>query len=226
MELNDDNILDQSDYLELICTSINPIYESIGDYFFMKYNEHVTINHNFINGLKKALESLHDKFKEDIELKILKNISVNKKQKWGDFSIYLHYNKIFYDFQIQQNESQFPLPHTEQVLAKKRTTINKLYEGYDYFIKLVEEKDQNSSKQAKIKLNWGLKTNQLYVLIRELKNQGIIKNTNEELAEILKNNVQQLSGVAKSTILKEISRNIQLPKNKRVKVTIGDSKKI
>lgn len=226
MELNDDKILDQSDYLELICTSISPIYDSIGDYFFMKYNEHKNINHNFVNGLKRALEALQERFKDDIKVKILKNISVETEQNWDDFNIYLIFNKIYYDYQLDIKDSEFPLPHTEPALSKKRTTINKLLEGFNYFLSLVEANTPYFLNQDKPKLNWLLNVNQLYMLFRELKSQGVITNTYEEIAEILKNNVQQLSDTAKSTILKEVSKKSQLPKNKRVVITFGISPKI
>lgn len=224
MEINDDNILDQSDYREIIYNSLNPIHDSIGDYFFMKYNEHKSINHSFIKGLKSAIDKLHKDFFNDIESKIKPNIKSTENVNWNDFSFYLINNRLYYDFQLEHDYWEFPYPRTEKVLVKKRLTINKLNEGYEYFLNLVNDVEMDLGEE-KIKLNWVLNNNQLYMLLKELKRFGAINNTYEQLCIFLKENVTAFENTSKATILKELSREFQLPKNKRVIVKIGEVEK-
>ena len=101
MDINDDKILDKSDYREIIYYSLDPIHESIGDYLFMKYNEHKSINHNFSVGLKKAIDKIKNEFYDDVESNIKPNVNLTKKINWDDFSFYLINNKLYYDFQLE-----------------------------------------------------------------------------------------------------------------------------
>lgn len=224
MDINDDNILDQADYREIIYNSLNPIHESIGDYFFMKYNELKFINHNFSKSLKKAIENLKRDFYEDIESKVKPNTKLSKNIKWDDFSFYLIYSRLYYDFQLEHDYWEFPMPHTEKSLVTKRLTINRLNQGYEYFLSLINSTEMDFEVE-KIKLNWLLNNNQLYMLFKELKRIGAINNTFEQLSIILKQNVVQLSETSKSTILKEISRDAKPPKNKRITIIIGEQLK-
>jgi len=224
MEINDDNILDQSDYREIIYYSLDPIHDSIGDYFFMKYNEHRSINHNFSSGLGKAIAKIKKEFQEDIEVKIKPNVKLAKKVKWDDFNFYLIGNKLYYDFQLGINYWEFPQPHSEKSLVKKRLTINKLKEGYEYFLSLINKPKMRDDNE-KIKINWLLNNNQLYVLFQELKRVGAINNTLEQISIFLKENITTLSDTSKSTVLKEVSRKHNLPKSKRIRIEIGENPK-
>ena len=223
MDINDDNILDQSDYREIIYYSLDPVHDSIGDYLFMKYNEHKSINHNFSKGLEKAIDKIKKDFYEDIESKVKPNAKLSKKIKWNDFSFYLINNKLYYDFQLEATYWEFPHPHSEKVLIKKRLTINKLNEGYKYFLNLINEPKIEDSE--KIKLNWLLNNNQLYMLFQELRRVGAINNTLEQISIFLKENVAKLSDTSKATVLKEVSRKNNLPKSKRIRVEIGENLK-
>ena len=224
MDINDDKILDKSDYREIIYYSLDPIHESIGDYLFMKYNEHKSINHNFSKGLGIAIEKIKKDFYEDIETKVKPNAKLSKMIKWDDFSFYLIDNKLYYDFQLEADYWQFPHPHTEKALVKKRLTINKLNEGYEYFLSLINEPKKGFGDE-KIKLNWLLNNNQLYVLFQELRRVGALSNTLEQISIFLKENVAQLSDTSKSTVLKEVSRKHSLPKSKRIRIDIGENLK-
>lgn len=224
MEINDDNILDQADYREIIYNSLNPIHDSIGDYFFMKYNEYKSINHSFSKGLEKAIEKIKKDFFNDVEAIIKPNIKSPQKVNWNDFSFYLIDNKLYYDFQIEYDYWEFPYPRTEKSLIKKRLTINKLNEGYDYFISLIKDLEMDPG-EVKIKLNWVLNKNQLYMLIKELKRIGAINNTYEQLSIFLKENISAFEETSRSTILKELSRDVQPPKNKRITIKIGEEGK-
>ncbi|MEK0413155.1 MAG: hypothetical protein RL070_643 [Bacteroidota bacterium] len=224
MEINDDNILDQSDYREIIYYSLDPIHDSIGDYFFMKYNEHRSINHNFSIGLRKAITKLKKEFYQDIESKIKPNVILSKKMKWDDFNFYLIDNRLYYDFQLDSSYWQFPQPHTEKSLIKKRLTINKLAEGYEYFLSLINDPKMRGDNE-RIKLNWLLNNNQLYVLFQELRRVGAINNTAEQISIFLKENIATLSDTSKSTVLKEVSRKHNLPKSKRIRIEIGEHPK-
>jgi hypothetical protein len=116
------------------------------------------------------------------------------------------------------------MPHTEKSLVTKRLTINRLNQGYEYFLSLINSTEMDFEVE-KIKLNWLLNNNQLYMLFKELKRIGAINNTFEQLSIILKQNVVQLSETSKSTILKEISRDAKPPKNKRITIIIGEQLK-
>lgn len=122
--------------------------------------------------------------------------------------------------------------------------IETILEGYasSYFLAYLEsefrKKDQvvlasNSSvinqsfaAPTAIKLKWGGQNNQLYVVIRHLKSVGLLLNSNEELAEILKAMVDVFIDTKTSTIQKELGRDQDLPKNRRIdlkKMTTGNS---
>ena len=121
--------------------------------------------------------------------------------------------------------------------------IETILEGYasSYFLAYLEtefrKKDQvlapNSSvinqsfvAPAAVKLKWGGQNNQLYVVIRHLKSEGLLLNSNEELAEILKVMVDVFYDTKTTTIQKELGRDQYLPKNRRIdlkKMTTGNS---
>jgi hypothetical protein len=71
-----------------------------------------------------------------------------------------------------------------------------------------------------IKLKWLGQKNQLYDVLRELKNKGLIGNSYEDLAVILKQHVDKFQHTSLSTIQKEMSKNKRPPKNKRVNLDI------
>lgn len=224
MDINDDKILDKSDYREIIYNSLDPVHDSIGDYLFMKYNEHKSINHNFSKGLEKAIDKIKNEFYDDVESKVKLNVKLTKRINWDDFSFYIIRNKLYYDFQLEKDYWEFPLPHTEKALVKKRLTINKLKDGYECFLSLINESEMEYVGE-KIKLNWMLNNNQLYMLFQELRRVGAINNTLEQIAIFLKENVTKLSDTSKATVLKEVSRKHNLPKSKRIRVEIGENQK-
>jgi hypothetical protein len=97
----------------------------------------------------------------------------------------------------------------DQVLASKTSVVN-----------------QSLVAPAAVKLKWGGQNNQLYVVIRHLKSEGFLLNSNEELAEILKAMVDVFNDTKTSTIQKELGRDQDLPKNRRIdlkKMTTGNS---
>jgi len=119
--------------------------------------------------------------------------------------------------------------------------IETLLEGYasSYFLAYLEsefrKKDHVLAPNASVnqsffepavKLKWGGQNNQLYVVIRYLKSEGFLLNSNEELAEILKAMVDVFNDTKTSTIQKELGRDQDLPKNRRIdlkKMTTGNS---
>jgi hypothetical protein len=69
------------------------------------------------------------------------------------------------------------------------------------------------------KIKWTGQKNQLYSVIRQLKiDHELIKNSFNELAEFIISNFTGFENTKKETVEKELKKNSQLPKNKRIKI--------
>lgn len=76
----------------------------------------------------------------------------------------------------------------------------------------------NESQSQSIKLNWLGQKNQLYYVIRLLKEKGLLGNSYEEIALFLKTSVDQFQDTALSTITKAIGKETTLPKSRRINI--------
>lgn len=94
--------------------------------------------------------------------------------------------------------------------------------AYSYHITFLEQelkRDDSPSDNVDdtlIKLKWLGQKNQLYDVLRELKNRGLIGNSYEDLAVILRQNVDVFQNTSLSTIQKEMGKDKRPPKNKRI----------
>jgi hypothetical protein len=75
---------------------------------------------------------------------------------------------------------------------------------------------EHHSARSNIQLHWTGQKNQLYHVLRQLKSQGLIMNSYEELAFFIKNNVNIFNQTSLSTITKELGKSKPLPKHKRL----------
>lgn len=113
--------------------------------------------------------------------------------------------------------------HGDEVNNSKKILLY-ILEGYtySYHIRFLEEELQktevpkNETIDILLKLKWQGQKNQLYDVIRILKNKGLIGNSYEELAVFIKQNIDSFQNTALSTIQKEIGKNKRPPKGKRV----------
>lgn len=77
----------------------------------------------------------------------------------------------------------------------------------------------DQSKSPHIKLKWTGQKNQLYAILRQLKNEyEMLNNSYNELADFIKLYVVGFENTSKETIEKELKKNTVLPKAKRVKL--------
>lgn len=121
-------------------------------------------------------------------------------------------------------------PYTEEFKGDEVTNAKKtllfILEGYaySYHINFLEnELKKITSPNAEainklIKLKWTGQKNQIYSILRELKNKGFIENSYEDLAVFLKQNVDSFQNTSISTIIKEIGKDKKPPKNKRIEL--------
>ena len=79
-------------------------------------------------------------------------------------------------------------------------------------------------KEGKTKLIWNGQKNQLYSVLRQLKeDRGLIGNSIESLAEFLIQNVTGFEATKKNTIETEYKRNKLIRKDKRIKIDPGEA---
>jgi hypothetical protein len=117
---------------------------------------------------------------------------------------------------------------TRDEVANAKKILLYILEGYcySYHIHYLEEElkklnaPTDETIDTFIKLKWVGQKNQLYDVLRGLKNKGLIGNSYEDLAVILKQNVEIFQHTSLSTILKEIGKDKRPPKNKRVDLDI------
>lgn len=90
-------------------------------------------------------------------------------------------------------------------------------------IEWVENQEKNVPAVANVptgnstaKIRWAGNNNQLYDIIRQLKNRDLILNSNHEIAGFLKYTFNVFENVSISTIEKELGREHNLPKAKRI----------
>jgi hypothetical protein len=75
----------------------------------------------------------------------------------------------------------------------------------------------------KIKLQWIGQKNQIYNVLRQLKDYDLIANSYNSLADFLIQNVTGFEDTKKETIETEFKRNKDLPKPKRIKIEPGEA---
>lgn len=80
--------------------------------------------------------------------------------------------------------------------------------------KIEEPVLEHATKQLK----WSGQKNQLYDVIRKLKDQGLLENSYEELAVFIKAHVDIFNGTSLSTISRQLSRPQKLRKAKRINI--------
>jgi hypothetical protein len=216
------------DYHSIIDFTIDLKEKDISHYFFSQYQQHKSNNTNFIDNLKCTLFELDDRFKVLISRDKVMRKEANKVKKeqgikikrnridWKNASFYSKEGILNYDFPIAWNGENY-----------KRFTINKFEEikrGFEDFTKMTTEikKTNPTQKSNLIKLNWKGQKNQIYQVLRELKEQEFIANSYNELADFLIQNVIPFQNTSKETIEKELKKKKALPKNKRVKISTLD----
>jgi hypothetical protein len=219
------------DYHSIIEFAIDLKEKDISHYFFSQYQQHKSNNTNFIDNLKCTLFELDDRFKVLIsrdkamrkdanEVKKEQGIKIKRNRiDWKNASFYYKEGILNYDFPYAWNGKNY-----------KRFTINKFEEikrGFEDFTKMTTEiKKTNPTQQSNlIKLNWKGQKNQIYQVLRELKEQEFIANSYNELADFLIQNVIPFQNTSKETIEKELKKKKALPKNKRVKISTLDKLK-
>lgn len=91
--------------------------------------------------------------------------------------------------------------------------------GYQLFIEPTKQKKTEDAIKPPTKLKWSGQKNQLYEVLRKLKEDGFILNSYNELADFLIQCVIPFQNTSKETIEKELKKKKPLPKNKRVNIS-------
>jgi len=136
------------------------------------------------------------------------------------------------EFQYKLEENLFQAIATGTVYAYSLPRLKK--ELSDLKNKKIEdfsdEPNNKSDESIKplsvntIKLKWKGAKNQLYNVLRQLKNDhDMIGNSYNELADFLISNVQKFNNNKKETVEKELKRGQPLPKSKRIKIEPGEA---
>ncbi len=102
-----------------------------------------------------------------------------------------------------------------------RNSLNLWYENFGDVIEGQQSQIYNNSD--KIKLIWKGQKNQLYNVLRQLKNDyELIGNSYNSIADFLIENVTGFENTGKETIEKELKKTAPLPKAKRINITPGE----
>jgi hypothetical protein len=67
---------------------------------------------------------------------------------------------------------------------------------------------------------WRGQKNQLYDVLRQLKDKDLLANSYEDLAVFIKQNVDIFKNTSLSTIQKELGKDKRPPKNKRLNIDL------
>ncbi|WP_162915449.1 hypothetical protein [Paraflavitalea soli] len=143
-------------------------------------------------------------------------------------SLWLKGKSPFYDYQKHMHLECIPGDMVRDMID----SIQRGYAGSYYLAYLEKElkkKDQpieliNSDlvradrQVAGGQIKWGGQCNQVYALLQELKAIGLVNNTNQELAPILKELFDVFRDTKASTIERELGRKQKLPKARRLEV--------
>ncbi len=175
--------------------------------------------------MRSTIFELDDRFKFLILSGTEKRKVTNKVKKEQGLEVkenQIDWKNTFFYYKEGFLEHPFPIAwHGEKY---KQFTINKFEEiknGFEDFTKMTSTIIKTNSTQQSnlIKLNWKGQKNQIYQVLRELKEQELITNTYNELADFLIQNVIPFQNTKKETIEKELKKKKPLPKNKRVRIS-------
>lgn len=168
----------------------NELYKKIEEYYNIKTNSNWSKYPNFGNN---SGSNIQDEFyyllKEIPENEIILDIS---KTKGGILNYYSRINNV-----------------------KRKNIINDLKLEIE---KIEEQFFKKDHSNKSFKLIWKGQKNQLYNVLRQLKNLDLIGNSYNNLADFLIENVSGFENTSKGTIEKEINKIKDLPKPKRINI--------
>ena len=196
------------DYFDFIHNSINLDSNLIADYFISEYEKNKDKNIDFINQLSNRVylfESVINKHQEFILMAKIDSDNFDyfnhvyphlsytdkaKKLRYSDLINITDGLKLF----ISRAEDN--LPDNEELIINKK----------------IKERTANKS----IKIRWEGTQSQLYYEFRVLKENELILNNYDEIAEFIKENFTGFEKTSLNTIRTEIKRKINIVKPKRI----------
>ncbi len=210
----DKKVLDKDDYFEILRDSLSPQNGSIEDYLFSLYNDKKQANHKFQENIKEQIDIVINWFKRD--LKNFRHKEVVESD--DDVKFIIGIKQVFFDIneKIKVSSSYENIITSKKALEAAFTNFKRLVEGENGLI---------SNKNSSVKLKWVLQKNQLYHVLRQLKEDyKAIDMPYTEIADFIKQNVAGFSETSKDTILKELRKNLNdtnnFPRNKRIKIKL------
>ena len=211
-------------------TIINELdVEQTSFFFLFQYKKNIVQNPDFINELKKSIDLIDKKRK-----KIKKESNADLKLNGSDCNIdtdvingkipfdSLHYQTEF----INGNWEAVSEFSEEAILSNEKLTI--LKEGLKLFISraednlpdneelIINKKIKERTANKSIKIRWEGTQSQLYYEFRVLKENELILNNYDEIAEFIKENFTGFEKTSLNTIRTEIKRKINIVKPKRI----------
>lgn len=203
------NYLMPNQYGEILYRAIGLEVSQIVNLFrseYLTYKEH---NPNFISELGRAIIELEKKFHDTVN-----NLKGNYYTQDGQIP------------ELEFNLMSFPIgeifPNADfDNRNLNYSTVESVSKGWVEFKETVENSDTTISKDSNstVKIKWEGQKNQLYSVIRQLKNDySLITNSYDELAEFIVNNFYGFTPSNRRTVETELKKEQNLPKRKRVKI--------
>jgi hypothetical protein len=177
---------------------VSPDWETGSEMFLKELNgllnnpEHVFIN---VEGNIQHLQR-----PATVAIQVYKDIMRGRNFTVLDYSYLLVWNEVFVPELLRDIANGAALAYIFPRLKAES-------EGKEY---------QEPKLFGPVRLKWEGQKNQLYNVLRQLKDKELISNSYNELADFLKNHVIPFHTTAKETIEKELKKKADLPKDRRI----------
>lgn len=200
-------------YYILIGDIFGSVSETVTEYLKLKYEIYNKSNPRFIHLLGDCIIEI---------FKVVEPQNLEFKNNWlirNPDSLLIPPSPNTYYFDTQYLKRSFTLEEFSNLIIG--------FNNFKDFVSELNEIQKNTSdalhNKRIIKLDWKGQKNQLYFVIRELKNKyEFINNSYNEIAEFLIENVSGFQNTKKETVEKELKKNTKLPKNKRVEIKLNE----
>jgi hypothetical protein len=216
-------------YLEIIITGVISRFDFLADHFYSEFKKN---QQNFISKEEYflKLKAINNEILEKLNKKYYK--SLDEYYRFQEQDKNLPKEKRF-DFPKPKLED-YGLPSSYFLNGKyispyqfNLTMCNKISTSISEAMVRVSDEEKEAlltsgpyeSERNLHKLKWIGAKNQLYNVLRQLKNEyGLITNSYNELADFLMEHVTGFENTKKETIEKELKKKQPLPKSKRINI--------
>lgn len=223
--------LTKDDFIEIVANAVNPVHFSIEQYYLFQYNNHKSVNPDFVSNLKSTI----DLITSHVEFHASLSVDYPKNYNWNEHLIYYkgHSFKVLeYEYKIRETALDNKIADLYSD-GYAPTTINELRMSFNRFKTLIkkdfikEAKTKDAVSPALIKLQWKGQNNQLYYVFRQLKKKYMmLDETYDVLTSFIQQSFVGFDEIKKSGIEKEIKKNLDNPDNmskqKRLPIKIDE----